>query len=200
MRCVQDCEPNYNYDVTWECVSECPSNTYLYSYSYFNDCFPCHSSCALCDEWSEYDCLSCSEEYPYYKQDGYCANSCSSFEYAYTLNGALECYRECPEGSLQFIDIDNNSQRICVEECPFHHYFLNCDEINCMPCQQECLTCENKKTCSSCNQNSEYKYFSESTELCVTECTSDEWLNMLDDVMICSINGCPGGSLGFIDP
>ena len=87
--CVENCGPTYlNYDVddyNNECISSCPTETYLDSANYY--CRPCNFTCATCSGGNDDECETCDPSYPFYTEDTRCVSDCASNEYKDILNG-----------------------------------------------------------------------------------------------------------------
>jgi hypothetical protein len=129
---------------------ECYDGNYLSQFQ----CLPCFSRCKKCylgpDGTDNHHCLSCFDEYLYYK--GNCVDECPE--------GYYEKDKNCEQCNILCKTIGANCTQ--CESC-LDGYYLIKDEYNCKKCSEHCKTClegesgENEN-CLTCDEFSDYKY------------------------------------------
>ena len=151
-QCAKDKNDNYIYHFLeydkGKCISEKdkPSNTYLdkndNTYKY------CYERCSLCDKGgdkSNNNCTECLKD----------ANNNYLYHFLYNENG--KCINETEKPLNTYLDIENNTYRLCYERCSLCDKGGNKNNNNC----QECL--------KDANNNYLYHFLYNETGRCLNE-------------------------------
>ena len=183
--------PQYYYDTDNECVSECPTDTYLSG----DNCHDCDSgvNCATCDG-SAIHCTSCLNGLFLDPSDNTCGSTCTG---SYPLKDQVnkKCVQTCPNQLLT----DNQDciycpsgyklviPSSCVNECGSGKY-ENDDIKFCSDCHDDCEECDGSyaENCTKCKTTGTQNYLY--LKMCVTTCPNGYYANQTSGVCeICTI-------------
>ena len=186
--CLKKCLPKYKYheEGQFNCLVECPPNTYKDQENKDEEEYVCKSYCP--NENNKFldnkrkECIShCPPEYPYYVKGIYqCLDKCDS---KYHIENDTVCVEECSEGFYLF---ENNTclstclaeneyfvfpiNNTCVEKCPENYNFYESkDGIN--YCKIKCnnVSDTNGKCLANC-EDSDYKSYYYKNMTCIVSC------------------------------
>lgn len=146
-KCSDDLWGNINERT---CDKSCKSNEYQEKAD--QTCRPCDSNCNTCSD-SPKTCTSCSVSSETFlnKIDKICVKNCPlNFWRDYTL-------RECLEGGCDPLIIIDEALKTCKSKCEVDEYLaVEANLFVCKKCSlsiQNCFTCANATTCTSCSNN-----------------------------------------------
>lgn len=148
------CAPNYanntillNGALATQCIDRCPDGKYVSQGS----CSDCPVQCATCTNPTT--CVTCTVgEFLYGSQ---CGATCPTGTFANTATGQCEtCYATCAtctasgsSGCSSCLEAYFQYGSQCLGTCPDGTYTRG---TQCSPCLQNCATCINGNSCSSC--------------------------------------------------
>lgn len=118
-----------------------------------NSCQDCDPSCAKCSGVLS-NCTSCATGYYFYLNE--CVLNCPPPTNPYNKICTL-CIEPCAtctsipdqcQSCLGSLLLLNNS---CVTSCPINGYYQS--DSSCLPCTNNCLSCQSLAACSLCENN-----------------------------------------------
>ena len=203
-KCLKDCSNLYIEDDI--CKSTCSDDRYIYDKTCVLNCPDIKRYFSIINK----TCLTdCPKDYPYFTittQGPYtlykCSNTCGAYLPSSSSNmNAKECLgNDCPSTGDEntFYVKENENQKICYNECPLTHNFIDGNE-----CLQQCpdrkvhlpgeYNCTNWEECESgiikynskecvqqCSKNDiiyEYNYNSKTIKFCVDNCSIAETIS-----------------------
>ncbi|KAL4481736.1 hypothetical protein ABPG74_007825 [Tetrahymena malaccensis] len=154
-------------------------------------CVQCNPLCSKCFGPSVYDCSQCQSNFFYQQATSLCVTTCETNEFIFvntklSQNECQKCDNSCltctGPNKTDCLTCSNNfyldsSSYLCVAKCQSNQYQSknkNTGQIWCMPCNQECLSCQGpqKTDCITCSNN---YYLDNVSNLCVEYCQSNQY-------------------------
>jgi len=151
-------------------------------------CNRCPENCTRCD--GPNSCAACNNGYKV--QDGKCVGNCTvGYYYDQITNNCFKCDDlNCLACSPQNVCKDckpptvlNKITDQCVYRCP-RKYFINKENNTCELCSSECALCNNKNTCTACNEG--YYWYNNT---CISACP-DKYTIVNGNCVPCSSSDC----------
>ena len=179
------------------CITECLKEGY---YRDNNKCKNCHSDCLTCNQGSSSDsshCSSCKSDFLFQEDKENCVKECLKEGYYRDNNKCKTCDSDCltcnqgPSGDSPHCSSCKNNKLLvndtqkCINNCDITYYEKN--KI-CFKCNLNCKSCsgksvDNNNYCTSCNENSIFKYLVNSTNFgfnCVEKCPDNTKLDEIN--------------------
>ena len=202
-KCLKDCSNLYIEDDI--CKSTCSDDRYIYDKTCVLNCPAIKSYFSTNNK----TCLTdCPKDYPYFNittQEPYplyeCSNTCGAYLQSLSSNmNAKKCLgSDCPStGENSFYVKVNENQKICYNECPLTHNFINDNEcleecpngkvhlpgdyncINWTECKSGIIKYNSKECVQQCSKNDiiyEYNDNSIAIKFCVDNCSIAETIS-----------------------
>ena len=164
---------HFRLEKTLECVSQCPTGTYVDHHM----CRSCSHRCSQCKDGST--CLECAEG-AVKLANGDCSSSCDQFSFLAEDGSCQPCHHSCAEcvgpedtdcSVCQSQFIKENDGRCAVPlSCQEGEYF-DSRSLECRPCHESCAECVGKgaKECTEC-----YSGFALEDGVCVVVTSSSK--------------------------
>ena len=168
------------------CVANCETGYYKATENGADICKKCGTACAQCVD--NETCVVCADE-GLVLYNGKCINECP-IQYTRVVNKCEPCTDTscelCQPNSPNICDKCLNGYLLvdhCVEECPVGYYTDNINKT-CKKCNERCLTCTNKDTCTKCKTE-----FVLNDGVCHNECPNGKYAHN-GNCLPCNIDNC----------